>query len=93
MLSTTTEKAALELIESELKRSTSLENIDVLMEKFKDAKFMFRQLCKLNVYCGLYPHDNIAKERLNKAFDDLGKELSELTWKVLNKDKPHPFGK
>lgn len=86
LLSTDTEKIALELVEAELKRSHSLDDIDILINDYKDVKYMYRQFCKLDVYCGLHTQDNVAKEKLLTAFNELDKILSRLTWKVLNKE-------
>lgn len=91
MLSIKTEAAALELIEAELKELPSTENNDILKNALKDAKHSYREFCKLNVYCSLHPNDKVAIERLFKEYDNLTKELSQLSWKVLNGDKPHPF--
>lgn len=91
MLSIKTEAAVLELIEAELKKSPSPENNDILLNDYRNAKHRYREFCKLNVYCSLHPNDKVAIERLFKEYDNLTKELSQLSWKVLNGDKPHPF--
>lgn len=91
MLSIKTEAAALELIEAELKKSPSLYTNNILLTDYRNAKHRYRQFCKLNVYCSLHPDDITAIERLYKEYDSLTRELSQLTWRVLNGEKPHPF--